>query len=95
MIDLKTEIMRVDYADIRDNDHGGAVIEIALRSTSTGQSFMCPVDAGLAYKILQLFQIEFLRQASGKAILVLREEAYGYIIGLRSLPCDPEIEVLS
>lgn len=88
------EVMRVEKADIRDNDHGGAVIEIALHSQSSGQSFMLPVDPNYAYQLLCLFQVEFLQRAVGKPVVVLRDEPYGYIKGLRSLPCDDPREVM-
>lgn len=91
---MEEQIMRVERADIRNNDHGGAVIEIDLISQSTGQGFICPVDPDLAYKLLNLFGVEYLSDARGKAVAVLRNEPGGLIQGLRSLPCDPWLEVM-
>lgn len=90
---MHEEIMRVQSADIRDNDHGEAVIEIDLRATLWGQSAIFPVNPTIAYKLLVVFQVEYLSKAAGKYCRVLREEPSGLIKGLGNLPCDPWIEV--
>lgn len=87
------EIMRVARADIRNNDHGGAVIEIDLRSQSTGQSVMYAIDPAKAYQLLCLFNVEFLSDAAGKPCRVIRKERGGVIHALGNLECDPWIEV--
>ena len=88
------EIMRVEKADITDSDHGYAVIEIALTGNSSGQSCMLSIDPETAYNLLRLFQVSNLSEARGKPITVLRNEPYGLIQGLKSLPCDSPIEVM-
>jgi hypothetical protein len=88
------EIMRVERADIRDDDHGMARIEIALAGASGCQSAVYPVNATIGYNLLQLFGVEYLSEAKGKPVVVLRDEPGGLIKGLGSLPCDPWIEVM-
>lgn len=91
---LHEEVMRVEFIDIINNDHGGASLDVRLATPGAGQSFILAPTPERLYQILCLFNVEQLRAAQGKPIIALRKKEYGYIEGLRRLPCDPPMEVL-
>lgn len=88
------EIMRVKSLDVVDNDHGSSSIELVLEGLSGVQSFIVAVNGDIGYKLLTLLNIASFKRASGQPIIALREEAYGYIHGIKRLPCDAPMELI-
>lgn len=90
---MKEEIMRVEYADIVDDDHGAARVEVSLISQHHGQSFSFEIEPKRLYALLQLFGVTRLSKAAGQAVVVTRNTPSELIQSIKSLPCDPYVVV--
>lgn len=87
---MQEDIVLITSADVVNDDHGGAKIQITVERPGMAVSIM--FDTLSAYRVVQCLDVMCLQQAVGNPIILLHDGTQA--LGMKRLPCYESYEVL-